>query len=67
MRWLTCQTCREEVGVTEVLLGQTHEYIDPDLYVCLQCHQPVAGQLELDKEPRTETRGYEPEMAQIPF
>jgi len=67
MRWLVCQTCHETVGVTEVLLGQTHEYIDPDLYVCLQCHRPVEGQLELDAGPRTETRPYDPAFVQIPF
>ncbi len=67
MRWLRCNSCQETVGVTEVLLGKHHEYIDPDLYVCLQCHQPTEGQLELNDGPRTETRPHDPSIARIPF
>ncbi len=67
MRELRCNSCQEVVIVLEVLLGNHHEFIDPDLYVCLQCHKPVAGQLELDGGPRTETRPYDPAFVQIPF
>ncbi len=63
MRWLRCNSCEESVGVYE----EPREYIDLDLYVCGQCLEPVAGQLELDQEPRTETRPYDPTIAQIPF
>ncbi len=66
MRELRCNSCQEVVIVLEVLLGQHHEYIDPDLYVCLACKKPVAGQLELDDKPRTEVRPYDFEIAAFP-
>ncbi len=63
MRWLTCQTCQETVGVIE----EPVDHIDPSLYVCGTCLEPVAGQLELDDKPRTEVRPYDPSIAAIPF
>ncbi len=63
MRWLVCQTCRETVGVME----EPVQHIDPDLYVCGNCYRQVAGQLELNPEPRTETRAYDPATSLIPY
>ncbi len=65
MRRLRCKSCRELVQVTEVLFGQ-QQPIDPDLYVCRTCKKPVAGQLELNDKPRTETRPYDFEIAAFP-
>lgn len=61
MRRLWCTRCGENVRVHE----EPREFIDPALYVCGLCLEPVA-QPELHPE-REETRTYDPAIAAVPF
>lgn len=63
MRRLDCTRCGERVTVYELPV----EFIDPSVYVCGQCLEPVAGQLELGAEREPETVRYDPSMSEIPF
>lgn len=62
-RDLACSRCADLVRVLEL----PHEFIDPQLFVCEQCLQPAAGQLEIAQGPRRETRRYDPAIARIPY
>lgn len=60
-RTLTCTQCATPIQVFEI----PRPFIDPDLFVCGHCLKPARVQLNL--EPRTETRTYNPAIAAIPY
>ena len=67
-RVLTCNGCGDDVEVFEV----PRPFMDPARFRCIPCldtrHAPAQLAIVGDDVPtRTETRSYDPSLAEIPF